>query len=63
MVGLLSWDGLGQAVSPVSARQLRDRGRAVRVPGGPYLELLSYLSSLLSFETAPSKDVALKHRI
>lgn len=24
---------------------------------------LSYLSSLLSFETVPSKDVALKHRI
>ena len=41
MVGLLSCDGLGQAISPVRARPLRDRGEAVRVPGGPYLELLT----------------------
>lgn len=70
-------DGPGQALSPVSARHLRQtsswQGEAVRVPGGSVPELLTseqdatqrsdYLSSLLSFEPAPSKDVVSKHRV
>lgn len=59
---------------PVTSDRLAcGRGEAVQVPGGSVPELLTseqdatqrsdYLSSLLSFEPAPSKDVVSKQRV